>query len=139
MTTYLRPDVVKAILPAYQRVATSELLEKCKNETQNANESLHNVIWSNLPKTKFFSLRRMMYSIYRSVVKFNHGASTLAKATGDTCLAPSDFRDKKRVQSSIKRIRQKEEIRERKIRKIQEEEEKIEAEGDTYGAGIAPV
>lgn len=139
MKTYLRQDVVTQILPIYQRIVTPELLQKCKGETQNSNESLHSVIWSELPKTKFFSLKRMEYSIYRCVVKFNHGAVALAKAIGDASWTPSIERDKKRKRKSVKTEEKKKEEKEKKIRKIQEEEEKIAAEGETYGAGIAPV
>lgn len=78
MTTYLRPYVVAKILPIYQRIVTPELLDKCKGETQNSNESLHSVIWNELPKTKFFTLKRMIYGIYRCVVQFNHGAFALS-------------------------------------------------------------
>ena len=37
------------------------------------------------------------------------------------------------------REEKKEEARGKKIRRVQEEEEKIAAEGETYGPGIAPV
>ena len=132
MKTYLRPNVVSQILPIYQRIVTPELLEKCKGDTQNSNESLHNVIWSELPKTKFFTLKRMEYSIYRSVVKFNHGTVALAKATGDASWTPSIQKDKKRRRKSVKTEEKKKEEKERKIRKIQEEEEKRAEEGETW-------
>ena len=47
--------------------------------------------------------------------------------------------DRKRVRKSLCSIEKKEERRMRKIRKIHEEEEKIAAEGESYGAGIAPL
>lgn len=60
--TYLRPDVVRNIMPIYMRLANNKLLEKCKGDTQNSNESLHNVIWNILPKTIFFCRRRMVFT-----------------------------------------------------------------------------
>ncbi|GFU90967.1 uncharacterized protein TNCV_4922981 [Trichonephila clavipes] len=42
------------ILSIYQRLASNELLERCINcGTQNANESLHNMIWLKCPKEIF--------------------------------------------------------------------------------------
>ncbi|XP_076045422.1 uncharacterized protein LOC143027775 isoform X1 [Oratosquilla oratoria] len=117
MKTYLREDVVAKILPIYQRIATSELLEKCKGDTQNSNESLHSVIWNELPKTKFFSLQRMMYGVYRSVITFNHGATALATAMEDSSLKARQQIDRKRLRSSIRSSEKKEEEKEKKIRK----------------------
>ncbi|KAK3881002.1 hypothetical protein Pcinc_014551 [Petrolisthes cinctipes] len=82
MHTYLKEGVVAKIMPVYMRLANSQLLEKCKGDTQNNNESLHNVIWSMLPKTKFFCLRRMTYGVYRAVVRFNHGQLAAEAAEG---------------------------------------------------------
>lgn len=117
MEVWRRADVVKKILPIYQRIATPELLEKCKGETKNANESLHKAIWSGIPKTRFFSLRIMEYSIYRDVVKFNHGTTALVTATGDAFLVPSHLSDRKRESTSVRLHEKKEELILRKIRK----------------------
>ncbi|KAK3894106.1 hypothetical protein Pcinc_002124 [Petrolisthes cinctipes] len=84
MKTFLTEKVVSKILPIYMKVATNELLDKCKGDTQNANECLHSSLWSELPKTKFFSLQRMTYSLYRSVVRFNHGSTAMAMVEGET-------------------------------------------------------
>ena len=46
-TTELR-DV---LLPVFTKLGSRDFLDKCKNtRTQNANESLHHVIWSLAPK-----------------------------------------------------------------------------------------
>ncbi|KAK4316638.1 hypothetical protein Pmani_012217 [Petrolisthes manimaculis] len=142
MKTFLTEKVVAKILPIYMKVATNELLEKCKGDTQNANECLHSSLWSELPKTKFFSLQRMRYSLYRSVVRFNHGSTTMAMAEGETGKEILEIRkrmDRKRIASSVMKIQKKEEERKHKIRKVQKEEEKLQTEGVTYGPGTAPV
>ena len=142
MTTYLREDVVSKIMPVYQRIVTPELLEKCQGDTQNANECLHSVIWSELPKTKFYHPQRMKYSILRSVVRFNHGSEILMGGTGSfgpNALKIRKNMDRKRVRDSLCKKMKKEEAREKKIRRIQEEEQKIAEEGETYGPGVAPV
>lgn len=38
MTTYLREGIVAKIMPVYMRLARTELLQKCKGDTQNTNE-----------------------------------------------------------------------------------------------------
>ena len=142
MHTYLKESVVAKIMPVYMRLANSQLLEKCKGDTQNNNESLHNVIWSMLPKRKFFSLRRMLYCTYRAVVRFNHGhlaAATLEGTIGMESKKVLTEINKRRVSSEEWREDKKEESRKRKIRFIQEEEKLKAREGETYGPGIAPL
>lgn len=54
MKTKLSDEVVSKILPVYQRLASTELLSRClSGKTQNANESVHSVIWKNCPKETF--------------------------------------------------------------------------------------
>ena len=67
MSSYLREDVVCKMVLVYKKLVSDEVLQKCKGETQNANECLHSVIWNSLPKTEFFTLQRMIAGIYRSV------------------------------------------------------------------------
>ena len=70
---------------------------------------------------------------------FNHGSAALSKALGDSSLMASIRADTRRKRGSIWAEEKKKEVKEKKIKKIQEEEDKKEAEGETYGAGIAPV
>ena len=142
MSTYLREPVVAKMMPVYMGLLTDELLGKCKGETQNSNESLHNVIWKELPKIRFFCLRRMEYGIYRGVTKFNLGAATMGRVLGDTgsiAVAIRKKTDRKRLYDAMTASGKKGEQKRRKIKKVREEEEKIAAEGETYGPGIAPL
>ncbi|GBN77790.1 hypothetical protein AVEN_59583-1 [Araneus ventricosus] len=62
------------ILPIYQRLASSELLERCLHcHTQNANESLHSMIWSKCPKEIFFHKQRVNRSVAQSISEYNLG------------------------------------------------------------------
>lgn len=55
----LRPDVVKHILPVYERLTSETLLRRCVNlGTQNPNESIHSAIWSKAPKAKSATLKK---------------------------------------------------------------------------------
>ena len=142
MSTYLSESVVNKIKPTYQRLSTPELLEKCQGDTQNSNESLHSVIWNKLPKTKFFSIRRMRYIIYHSVLQFNHGSLAVHKAPGELSKEARKLiedADEKRIGDAVRQASKKEEAKQRKIRKVHEEEQRVAEEGETYGAGMAPL
>ncbi|GFR76302.1 hypothetical protein ElyMa_000478500 [Elysia marginata] len=61
--------------PMYERLADENLLHQClRGATQNANESLHNVIWSKCPKTKFCSARKLQFAAVFAIGEFNFGS-----------------------------------------------------------------
>lgn len=72
---YNLPDyVAKAMLPIYQRLSEKKLLERCvRGKTQNANESLHSLIWSLAPKEKHASLFSIEAAVAEAVMNFNAG------------------------------------------------------------------
>ena len=89
-----------------------------------------------------FACGGYLYSILRSIVRFNHGSEILMQGIGNWTPESLKIRnklDKKRVRDSIRKENKIGEEREKKIRKIQEEEAKKREEGETYGPGIAPV
>ncbi|GFT57535.1 uncharacterized protein TNCV_803851 [Trichonephila clavipes] len=58
--TSINEKFLPKILPIYQRLASNELLERCiRCGTQNANESLHGMIWAKCPKEIFVNKRRV--------------------------------------------------------------------------------
>ncbi|GFW02976.1 uncharacterized protein TNCV_155961 [Trichonephila clavipes] len=58
------------IMPIYQRLASSELLQRCIScVTQNAKESLHSIIWGKCSKETSATLRRVTIA----VCEFNFG------------------------------------------------------------------
>lgn len=70
----LPEHVSKALLPVYERLADKRLLERChRGKTQNANESLHSVIWSLMPKTKHASLVAVETAVAEAVMRYNAG------------------------------------------------------------------
>ena len=74
MKTVLREDVVTKIMPVYQRLASEELLKRCTmGKTQNANESLHSVIWRKCPKEVFVSRKRLEVAVISAISEFNMG------------------------------------------------------------------
>ncbi|GFX85489.1 uncharacterized protein TNCV_3716611 [Trichonephila clavipes] len=51
MKTKLSEQVLQKVLLVYQRLVNNELFERCvAAKTQNANESIHSVIWKTCPR-----------------------------------------------------------------------------------------
>ncbi|GFX95027.1 uncharacterized protein TNCV_3046591 [Trichonephila clavipes] len=74
MKTKLSEHVLEKIFPVYQRLANDELLERCREgKTQNANESIHSVIWKNFPKETFVSKKRLEMSVISAIGGYNFG------------------------------------------------------------------
>ncbi|KAE8741173.1 hypothetical protein FOCC_FOCC013296 [Frankliniella occidentalis] len=76
MGTKLSQNVFKALLPIYERVSSTELLERCKRlATSNANEAFHSVVWKKCPKMTFISKSRLDIGMAQAVAEFNMGFS----------------------------------------------------------------
>ncbi|GFU72357.1 uncharacterized protein TNCV_933081 [Trichonephila clavipes] len=72
--TPLKETHLAKIMPIYQRLASNELLQRCiRCVTQNANESLHSIIWGKCSKETSVTLRRVTIAIYDAVCEFNFG------------------------------------------------------------------
>ena len=73
------PIVVrKAILPIYQSLCKSEMLDKCLHgKTQNANESFNGMIWNRMLNVAHVGLDVLAVSVYDSIAHFNNGEKTV--------------------------------------------------------------
>ncbi|CAN7943993.1 unnamed protein product, partial [Ixodes hexagonus] len=70
----LSEAVMTSIKPAFQALAAPELLRKCLHgRTQNANESLNNVIWCRCPKTTFVGACTVEAAVHDAVSFYNNG------------------------------------------------------------------
>lgn len=70
----LPPAVVKVIKPLFDRLGDEKFLAGCENcSTQNANESLHHVIWSLAPKEQFNSPQESNLAVNLGTLIFNDG------------------------------------------------------------------
>lgn len=62
---------MKAIKPVFEKLSSDDLLEKCAHGgTQNANESLHNMIWARCPKTVFVGRTRLEIAVCDAVLEY---------------------------------------------------------------------
>ena len=60
----------------YPRLSHKDLLGRCKlGLTQNANESLHSMVWQKCPKTSFIGIERVVSATCGAVAEFNAGVS----------------------------------------------------------------
>ena len=84
--------IVQLLRPIYARLGHRSVLEKCVNGyTQNANESLHSVVWKFCPKELFLGKTSVDIACALAVSCFNDGASSLHAITDDLHLQPSPF------------------------------------------------
>ena len=68
------PAVVEVIQPLFDRLGDERLLAGCeKCYTQNANESLHHVVWSMAPKEQYNSPQEISTAISLGVLQYNRG------------------------------------------------------------------
>ncbi|GFY07717.1 uncharacterized protein TNCV_4133141 [Trichonephila clavipes] len=110
MKTRLSEQVLeKKILPVYQRLVNDEFLERCSaGKTQNANESIHSVIWKNCPKETFVSKKRLEMGVISAIGGYNFGCfNSLAIEHNELSSVSVDIshkRDKRRLAQSEKRI-----------------------------------
>ncbi|GFV56678.1 uncharacterized protein TNCV_4651741 [Trichonephila clavipes] len=80
--TPINESFLPHILPIYQRLASNELSERCINcGTQNANESLHNMIWSKFPKEIFASKNRVKNAVLEAICEFNKDTLSTVRET----------------------------------------------------------
>ena len=88
--TPLAPDVAEHVKEVYTRLAHVDLLKRCTlGKTQNANESLHFVVWSKCPKTTFVGIERVVSATCSAVSQFNAGIKVTMKNLCDVMQVPS--------------------------------------------------
>ena len=145
MKVKLSEQVVAKIMPCYQRLAANSLLERCTRKTQNANESVHSVIWNKCPKEIFVSKNKLELAAVKAMAEFNMGCAKTQEVTHalrnistfSSTEHISEQRDRRPV-SQCKRFSSDSRKRSRKSAKrskLQKEEAAKKSEGPTYGAG----
>nr|XP_042907432.1 guanine nucleotide-binding protein G(I)/G(S)/G(T) subunit beta-1 [Parasteatoda tepidariorum] len=84
MKAFLNSNILVKIMPIYQRLACDDLLKRCTSgQTQNANESLHSVIWQLCSKDVFVSKRRLEIAVTDAISRFNMGTVVAITVKGN--------------------------------------------------------
>ena len=135
------------IKPVYERLSHPDLLQRCLgHKTQNANESLHNTIWSKCSKSKCHSHDRVEFSMLSGIAEFNFGPTSLSHleeevykiVSGPSTHRLRAARSRKRLQKSKDVAKGKEKARKKKRTEAakRREADTLRDYGETgYGAG----
>ena len=144
-TNTLPKAVMTEIKPVFKDLANTQLLKKClEGYTQNANESLNNLIWKYCPKTKNHGLVVVETATALAVCIFNDGAVSLIKileemglSAGKFCREFCEQKDVLRVLNAERRANEHSLVARRARRKarLAQEDQQEEAEGFPYQAG----
>ena len=146
MKTFLDEKVLENILPTYEMLTETSLLERCaKGLTQNSNESIHSRVWRKCPKTSFASKRRVEIAVADTICEFNSGIANATmskhKLLGLQTLKNSVSTALNRDNRRLSQLQSRQANEYDRVRKIvqqaisQREKEISRAEGATYGAG----
>lgn len=74
MSLKISEPVATLMRPLCERLTDKDLLARCARlQTQNANESLHSIVWNFCPKEVFSGRDRLTLGVWRAVSHFNMG------------------------------------------------------------------
>ena len=134
--TYIRVEIREELEKIYEKYSRDELLSRFTGKTQNANESLHHVLWAYASKNVFYGHDRLKYLIAKGIMQFNHGNTVPGySGLGEVGMAVAVSKDKDRIRNDLYVTQQKEERRSKRRRTLEEEARKRREEGTTYEAG----
>ena len=108
ISTPLKPEYFKKLLPIYERLSSEDLLARCVGcKTQNSNESLHNMIWHKCPKEKFVGKERVEIAAAFAICENNFGISDTVRALFDELILNNGtYTQKIGKQRDLKRLEQ---------------------------------
>ena len=120
---YLSTAELKRTVDVFAAFASLDFCQTITlGKTQNSNESLHNTLWHNAPKSKRAGHKSLKVSTALAVLSFNEGSmsySRLMKDLGLTCshesLVYTARRDRLRNLSRVRRIHETQKRRRREI------------------------
>lgn len=148
--TYTHPHPVpvacmEVVKPVFKDLANTDLLRKCLDGyTQNANESLNNLIWKYCPKHKAHGLTVAQVAVSIAVSVFNDGASALGAVMQEMGLLCGTFardffeeKDTYRIKNAQRRATAAslEARRARRRKRLRLDETNEEREGHPYQCG----
>ena len=78
--------------PVYARLSSDDLLKKCLDrKTQNANESLNEMIWNRLSKSVFVGASVLSFSVYDAGAHNNIGSKAAENILQELGMEPGRF------------------------------------------------
>jgi hypothetical protein len=144
-STALSRPVAEKLVPIYQRMSEKALLERLLHgATQNANESLNNLIWVHCPKTTFVGLQKVRTGVAMGVARFNAGAIHTIEVMRNLGIEPTEvcmLNTEKEDANRIAKAKRADDKKEKEIRSMKQTARKLQLarledqEGSTYAAG----
>ena len=78
--SYIPAAVMEEVLPIYKDLSKKDLLSRClESFTQNANESLNNLIWARCPKKIYQGKKVVKLCTASAITHLNDGVSSVAR------------------------------------------------------------
>lgn len=130
----------------FEELSDDKILKRCTHgKTQNANESLNNVIWSRCPKNIFLHKSSFEMGVNSAVLHFNEGTAGVKRVLnflnleiGAKTILSSSRKDKARLSNMARKDTLKVKNRRRKLRAIRkgwvDKEKELEG-GESYKSG----
>lgn len=141
----LSKDVLKRLLPIYERLTAPELMERCaRMKTQNANECFNAQIWRRVLKTDPTSLNTVRTGVAMATLEFNcgpQGFSQILRRLGVRLGYHQGVHIRKATQDRLKNAEQsmsETSVNKRKRKKIKaarQEDLYLQKEGVLYSSG----
>jgi hypothetical protein len=152
VTTYvpvknpISPALHEVLLPTFKALGDKKLLQACQQcKDQNANESLHSVIWNVVPKDQYHSPQEVSLGINIAVGLFNDGQrATLSPLMENMGISTSPSSTDMWLDMDTKRVKQSEKRHTEEYKTVRREKRKgklrkLDAfshiEGETYKSG----
>ena len=141
----LPSDVGRKLVPIFQRLSEENLLKRCAcSATQNANESLHNLIWKQCPKTTFCGRKTVETAVALALCQFSMGATSQSVLCRVLGMTPGVYFERHSVRKDIKRLEKaniasqegtKKRRKQLKFNKTIKDHQVKQNEGQTYEGG----
>ena len=144
---YLSPAEVIRVHDVFEKSASLEMCATLTlGKTQNANESLHSVLWHNAPKTKYVGQKSLLASASLAVSTFNEGSMIFALILAElgvscsfTALNHFPLMDKNRNHSRVRAMSVTHKIRRSVLKSkslaVEASRRKREKRGTVYQSG----
>lgn len=137
--------VMEELRPVFRDLANTKLLQKCMNGyTQNANESINNLIWKICPKTKHHGKSTAETAVAVAVCIFNNGCGRLGDILQGRKISVGQFavnffadKDALQIMTAQRQAQMltKESRKRRRLRRLGRDEEQAGREGFPHQAG----
>ena len=141
----LPKDIGMALMPLFKKLSNPELLKRCtKQQTQNANESFNNILWSKCSKSNFCDRSTIEFGAVLAARQYNEGPMATARLMTSVGIEPGLFTLKSinsRIQHAKSAARRKHSVgakisrKYKKLAKTKAELKAKAAEGKVYGPG----